>query len=153
MWWASVWFLVVADLASVILLPVAAWKGSTGHSGNELTVARGVSAFNLSDFQVMHSVPSWNMLLGSRCWHNLLLRSCYHPFIASGSCWGILLTRSRAHFLGLVTLYPNPLEFPGPPPLILKFLFLKGWNVPRQFNSHRLAMIFRDCASGELRSQ
>ena len=98
--WASVRLLMGTDLGPVTLLPVAAWKGSTGHSGNKLEAARGIPAFNLSDFQVIHSVPSWVVFLGSKntCWLNLLLRSRYHPFIASRSCWGILLTRSRACF-------------------------------------------------------
>lgn len=56
---------------------------------------------------------------------------------------------------GCVTLYPNPLEFAAPPTplLFLKCLFLKGWNIQRQFNRHRFVMIFSHCASGELRSQ
>lgn len=35
-----------ADLGPVTLLPVAAWKGSTGRSGNELEAARGIPALN-----------------------------------------------------------------------------------------------------------
>lgn len=37
--WASVRLLMGADLGPVTLLPVAAWKGSTGRSGNELEAA------------------------------------------------------------------------------------------------------------------
>lgn len=60
----SVWFL----LCRLGLWLSCLWwvgEGALVIEGNELAIAWGSSASNLSDFQVVHSVPSWILLLDS----------------------------------------------------------------------------------------